>query len=537
MMTTSEKKHGFLIYGICIASIAASCDPGDPPQIRQEQHRLDFLCGSAVQPAITPAGASVLIDKNTSTKFGTGNNNWQFVTIDLGCAATISGMRRNMVKDQPAATRTNQGEQWQYSTNGTTWTSLTGPTTFGWSSYVNYGANLHAWHSTPYGWSRWLRPTSPITARYLRYHWDGNQDSVTEVEVDSRTITTQRVAINNTSAWDVINSDETTGLETGYLDWQYVTIDLGRTVQLSRLRRHMSGSGNRAWDGEAWTVSSDGTTYNYLTAADVTGWESYINYGASNNAWRSVPYGWSAWLALGSPRYVRYLRYHWDGNADRLNEIEFQEVLTGTDPNYDFLWTSGGFTPSVPDYSGFNPAPSMWTIMSNPQTGFTGFYEGEIWSNVGGGQRSQVSAVLLSSASGEVRGTIDFSQGLTAVYLDGLFCSNKIIPEGTRLAVRMTPWTNDGRFSETPLLSDYLYASGSTSRPVSGFGVDGTATFNLYAQLSLTELGSNSPRSELVVYVEYDTPCTDGPPLYLFLTRNSPAFPVGEQVLRKMVGL
>ena len=243
-----------------------------------------------------------------------------------------------------------------------------------------------------------------------------------------------------------------------------------------------------------------------------------------------MPYGWSAWLELKSPQQVRYIRFHWDGNSDALNELEFEDIQS-SDPGYDFAWTSGGFTSSLPNLA--TSAPSTWTIMTNPNVGFSGFYEGELHSNVGTGQTSKVAVMLLQSSSGEVRGLLHVVEGRSQIYLDGLGCSNKTIPEGTRLNIRMTPSTNDGRFSEAGLAPpnhQFAYASGTTTRPISGFAFSGTATLSFYAQLWNKGIGSGSPSSQLTVYVDYATPCSDGPPLLLSLTRNN-------AVLRTMVGL
>jgi hypothetical protein len=523
----SSMNHRNRIHGLLLASLCAACG-GESSEIAPA---IDSLCAGGSGATVAPSSASVVLDGNRATTFGSGNNGWQYLTIDLGCARKLSGFRRYLVRDERTrASRTNQGESWQYSADGITWKYLTANNSFGWESYQNYGATLQAWHSVGYDWSKWLRPTVPVNVRFIRYHWDGSYDSVAEVELDIRVVSSSHAAIDGTSRWNVI--DETSSrFETGNLGWQSVTIDLGRTVRLSRVRRWMSGAGsNRGAQGEGWAVSSDGNTFQNLVGSEVIGWQSYVNY--QPHAWHSIPYGWSAWLELKSPRLVRFVRFNWDGNSDALAEIGIDEVKPATDSSYDFSWTDGNFNASLPSYAGSLSPPSTWSIMIDPAVGFSGFYQGEIYSNVGSGSNSRVSATLVQDGAGEVRGIITVQEGLTSVYFDGFGCSNKIIPAGTRWAVRMQVSSNDGRFGEAGAwdYNRFSYVSGSTSRTISGFGVGGTATFDFHGQLWNKGAGSGSPASFLSVYVDYATPCTDGPPLLLYLTRDN-------TVLRRMVGL
>ncbi|MDJ0756462.1 MAG: discoidin domain-containing protein [Ardenticatenaceae bacterium] len=113
-------------------------------------------------------------------------DNWQYITIDYKCVGTFSRLRRYMTADlnyfAPSGSRTLQGEGVSYSVDGQTWTQLTGSTTTGWQGYVNY--RPHAWHTINYGWSEWLTLNTPVRARYVRFHWDGDNDFLNEIEVD-----------------------------------------------------------------------------------------------------------------------------------------------------------------------------------------------------------------------------------------------------------------------------------------------------------------------------------------------------------------
>ncbi|MGI9335064.1 MAG: hypothetical protein ACR2RL_18115 [Gammaproteobacteria bacterium] len=122
-------------------------------------------------------------DNDPASYFASGYDNWQYLQIDFQCIGELRGLRRHMTSDGADATgqRGSQGEGVSYSLDGITWTQLTGSTTSGWNTYVNYAP--HAWHSLPYGWSAWLSLGAPAVARYVRFHWDGDDDALNEIEV------------------------------------------------------------------------------------------------------------------------------------------------------------------------------------------------------------------------------------------------------------------------------------------------------------------------------------------------------------------
>jgi Tol biopolymer transport system component/pimeloyl-ACP methyl ester carboxylesterase len=127
------------------------------------------------------------------------------------------------------------------------------------------------------------------------------------------------------------DGDPTTFFKSSSTNWQYIQIDLSCVGTFSGLRRHMSrdGSniqGNRGNQGERVAYSIDGVQWTDLTSSTTTGWQGYTNY--QPYAWHSVVYGWSARLNLNAPVQARYVRFHWDGAGDALNEIE----ITFTEP-------------------------------------------------------------------------------------------------------------------------------------------------------------------------------------------------------------
>jgi hypothetical protein len=326
----------------------------------------------AGQSGTTPM---MVFDGNLFTYFKTDYNNWQKVEIDLGCSRNFSGMRRRITRDgtSESGVRSKQGETVSISSDGVTWEQLTGTNAKGWDSYVNY--RPHAWHSIPYGWSAWLRPNTPREARYIRFAWDGNNDVLNEISIDSKTSISDRQGINNTNALMVVDGSTVSFLMTGYDDWQNVQIDLGQIGYFSGLRRYMTrngtaASGSRIGQGEAVSVSTDGVNWLQLTGDKTSGWDSYVNYRP--HAWHSIPYGWSAWLRPNAPMPVRYVRFEWDGDGDALNEVEIDTVLAGRDAGYDFPRNDAAYMNAFASHaSGFLGRAGF----PRHEIGFTGFYD------------------------------------------------------------------------------------------------------------------------------------------------------------------
>lgn len=97
---------------------------------------------------------------------------------------------------------------------------------------------------------------------------------------------------------------------------QSVTIDLGCTVTINTIRRHMTGSGGSRGIGnsEAFEVSKDGVTWvNVLNESDAS-------------------YGWTEDLQP-TTKIARHVRFTWDANSDSLNEIEVVATAWSTTGN------------------------------------------------------------------------------------------------------------------------------------------------------------------------------------------------------------
>ncbi|MBI5386462.1 MAG: putative Ig domain-containing protein, partial [Verrucomicrobia bacterium] len=136
------------------------------------------------RPGLAGTTVQMAYDGNRNTYFRSSYYDWQNIVIDRGCVGTFSGLRRYMSRSNNTnGVRGGQGEGVTWSVDGTHWSWMTGPTSHGWENYGNYGAQLHAWMSVPYGWSAWLEPNQPIAARYICFTWDGDGDWLHEIEL------------------------------------------------------------------------------------------------------------------------------------------------------------------------------------------------------------------------------------------------------------------------------------------------------------------------------------------------------------------
>ncbi len=536
---------------------------GEPLPLTTTSVALRQRCSTGA--SIVPAVATAAIDGDEATGYRSNNHNWQNVVVDLGCEVPISGVRRKMTGS--GATRGLQGEGFAISRDGQTWTTLLGSTTSGWSAYANY--RPHAWHSVVYGWSRWLRLGTTSQARYVRFSWDGNGDALDEIEIDTRSAFASASAVTG-RADDVLDGDPQTGFRSSSRAWQYIEVDLGETIHLTALRRHMSGNGaHRGLKGEYWEISEDGSSWTRLTTAEVEGWDAYINYRP--HAWHSVSYGWSDWLELRQPARVRNVRFRWDGAGDRLDEIEFSRTLVGADQAYDFdpnesshrvdprVWPAG---PIKPPSSGIVISPQPTTAYDlGHRIGVTGMYHGWVspqpslpsgycsggggrscWSTLdcragevcfavsppgpppnvtarGGRTRATLS---LTESSGEVRGYLRINEsGL--VYNGGALCGETMLDVGSELAVRMRGSSDDGRFSNRlsslrvypgPFTQRFL--AGQTARTVDRFAFSGTVRTTFTAAVDIKQhqaVGQHGFRTGTqlfgLVIADMPSPCPD----------------------------
>lgn len=146
--------------------------------------RMVERCPVVVTTSHTGEGTGALArDGNPDTGFVSKHLDWQHLQVDFGCPGSFRGLRRMLVGGAMSPTsRGLQGEGVAHSLDGQTWTTLTASTSSGWEGAVNYAPS--AWHSLPNGWTPFIRPKADVTARFVRFNWDGDGDSLREVEID-----------------------------------------------------------------------------------------------------------------------------------------------------------------------------------------------------------------------------------------------------------------------------------------------------------------------------------------------------------------
>lgn len=142
---------------------------------------LSISADRGARDATTP---QMVFDGKVETGFYSAHDDWQYVQVEFPEEVLFNGLRRHMRGG--ADRRVMQGEGASWSQDGHSYTKLLGETTTGWEGYTNY--KPHAWHSVPYGWSEWLRPDRPVRLKYLRFQWDGDDDILDEVELDTRPV-------------------------------------------------------------------------------------------------------------------------------------------------------------------------------------------------------------------------------------------------------------------------------------------------------------------------------------------------------------
>jgi Ricin-type beta-trefoil lectin domain len=179
-----NKAKLLLVLGL-LGLLLAACSSTPAPLIESQAVSQD--CNRAVsgdRAGLFGTTHRMAHDGTVSTYFYSSHDNWQFTQIDFGCTVTLYQMRRYMTRDGRSTLfnrGVNSGEGFAYSVDGVTWIRLTGSTTVGWESYINYAP--HAWHSVSYGWSNWLTLRQPVSARFVRFNWDANFDALNEIEV------------------------------------------------------------------------------------------------------------------------------------------------------------------------------------------------------------------------------------------------------------------------------------------------------------------------------------------------------------------
>ncbi len=136
---------------------------------------------TANKPSRDGSTAAAVYDRNVATGFRSSWNDWQYVTLSFSCPVQVTALRRKMTDPAGRPRRVLQGETVSLSSDGRTFTDVTHASSQGWETYSPY--NLRAWSGVPYGFSDWLRLRQPVTARQVRFGWDGDGDSLDEIEL------------------------------------------------------------------------------------------------------------------------------------------------------------------------------------------------------------------------------------------------------------------------------------------------------------------------------------------------------------------
>lgn len=181
--------------------------------------------------------------------------------------------------------------------------------------------------------------------------------------------------ISPVAASATIDGDPYTTYPSASQNWQSVDIDLGCATRITGVRRRMSRgtSTNRGAQGESVSYSADGITWTALLGTTTTGWGSYNNYFP--HTWHSLPYGWSAWLRPLAPPVARFVRYHWDGSSDGVDEIDVE-------------------TPTIQaSRTGLGGTTAAAIIDRDTSTGFSSSYNNWQYVDIDFGRRLMLSGV------------------------------------------------------------------------------------------------------------------------------------------------
>lgn len=500
MMNESDKLTAWTSV-MLVATCVAACGELDEEAVTQQA--ATGTCARAV-PSASPAAANVVLDGDRTTHYAASATGWNTVVVDLGCKGKITGIRRFMHSPSGAAKRVGLSERYAYSNDGVTWKTILPP-------------SAATWGSQPYGWAEWVRP-GVVGARYVKFEWEADGDALTEIAIDRRIVTSSNAASNALEPYRAL--DEETGTGFGVLvGWNDVRIELPSPQAVVGFRRYIRAGGATR---EEVRVSVDGTTWKTLTAADVSGWSAYAT--GTSGQFGGITSSWSPWMRIRAPEPIKMIEFRWESNRESVREIELDTVEDGGDRAYDFsftdgshqvnddLWPAGPFRPQ----GGLSIGPPRNAYDLSSVIGLTGTYEGRIYNRVNttAPSGSVRASLTLYDDGAEIRGILRVqSSGLA--YQGGI-CGDSEIAVGTALAVRMSPWTHDGRFTSQfgALLqpsTQERYASGTTTREVGGLFTSGRVVTTFHAGAAISELGFGTMQggrshTYLVGDVEIGTP-------------------------------
>ncbi|WP_051760709.1 discoidin domain-containing protein [Herbidospora cretacea] len=253
----------------------------------------DLAQGKPVTVSSTEAGANVAanaVDGNGTTRWSSLYADPQWITVDLGASYDVNRVRLNW--------EAAYGRQYrvEVSPNNSTWTVLSNQTASdggvddlsvsGTGRYVRIYGTQRA--LTQYGYSLWDLNVYGTPA-----------GGTAQLLSRSRPVTVSSTEAGANVAANAVDGNTATRWSSLYADPQWITVDLGQTRSISRVRLQWEAAYGRQYRVETSNDNSSWTVVNTQTAGDggvddlaVTGTGRYVRiYGTQ----RATAWGYSLW--------------------------------------------------------------------------------------------------------------------------------------------------------------------------------------------------------------------------------------------------
>ncbi|WP_063910128.1 ThuA domain-containing protein [Herbidospora yilanensis] len=265
-------------------------DATTPPPQPADLARGKIATASSVEPGSAHVAANA-VDGDTATRWGSAYADPQWITVDLGALYHLSRVRLNW--------EAAYGRQYrvEVSPDNTTWTTVSTQTASdgeiddltvsGTGRYVRIHGTQRA--LTAYGYSLWDLNVYGTPAT-------GGPALLSR----SRPVTVSSVEPGSAHAGaNAVDGDTATRWGSAYADPQWITVDLGQTRTINRVRLQWETAYGRQYRVETSTNNSTWTTVSTQTASDggvddltVNGAGRYVRvYGTQ----RATAWGYSLW--------------------------------------------------------------------------------------------------------------------------------------------------------------------------------------------------------------------------------------------------
>ncbi|MEV4626745.1 ThuA domain-containing protein [Micromonospora sp. NPDC049523] len=271
-------------------NIRIKAEGGNPPQPGTDLAQGKPATASSVE-AGSPHVAANAVDNNPATRWGSLSADPQWISVDLGATYNLNRVRLNW------ETAYGRAYQIQTSPNNSTWTTVHSTTASdggvddvtltGTGRYVRvYGTQ----RATAWGYSLWDLNVygTPVTGTPTLLS-TGRPTVASSVETGSAHVAANAVDGNPATRWG-----------SAYADPQWISVDLGATRSISRVRLNWEAAYGRAYQVQTSTDNSTWTTAYSTTASDggiddltLTGTGRYVRVYGTQRA--LAPYGYSLW--------------------------------------------------------------------------------------------------------------------------------------------------------------------------------------------------------------------------------------------------